>query len=359
MNSRILILLGGVALTGVLLYPLVSDLMNDGNTNKKEEREYVRQEADLPSNFNIPPFPEPEEAKTEIIEKIVYVGDDNEEPLPEVDDIFKFKKQAVGLSQAERRRREIISKGISSGSIHRVKAIKGTTAEIEVTRAFEDYNKDKDFKAHGLGKSIPTYPVNLERTLTATRFIPAVLYTEIKSELPSRKVIAQIEQDVYGDHGRKILIPKGSKVVGSYDTLGEIGDTRLQIAWNRILTPQGINITIASETADQQGSAGMTGLLDNRFLDRYGSALLFSTISALAQMSVPAGDDNAKAAADAFTSEFGQTTASLIQEGLSLTPRVNIARGTRFNISILTDIWFKEPKDGKGEVVSIKSLQEK
>jgi type IV secretory pathway VirB10-like protein len=79
-------------------------------------------------------------------------------------------------------------------------------------------------------------------------------------------------------------------------------------------------------------------------------------LSALAQLSVPSGDENSKAAADAFSGEFGQTTASLIQEGLGLEPRVYIKRGTRMNISILTDIWFKEPKKHKVEVVSLKSV---
>ena len=321
---------------------------------------FIKQRTDIPSEFGVPPFRDPPEPEVKVITKylkppVIEITPPVEEK-PKAEEVFNFQKKRKELSKREKLRRAILKKGYGSASINEIKEVKGGNFNVDVTNVFTDNSKDKDFNAQGLSKSIPTYPVNLERTLTATRFIPVVLYTEIKSELSSQKVISQVEQDIYGDHGRKILVPKGSKIVGSYQAFDEIGQTRLQITWNRILTPEGINIIIDSETVDQEGSAGSTGIIDKRYKDRYGSALLFSTISALAQLSVDTGDTNQSAAADAFTGEFGQTTATLIQEGLSMTPRVNIPRGTRLNVSILTDIWFKEPKGNQSKIVALKKL---
>jgi type IV secretory pathway VirB10-like protein len=363
LNPRLLGLLGISVVTIGASYYTYTEFSSMTSTDNKSVRSesLIQQQTDIPSEFGIPPFQEPPEP--EVREIIKYI--DNTPtilappplPKPKPKDVFSLQSKKKELSAKEKRRREILKRGYKSGQIYTVKDVKSGNFEVEVTNVSADNSRDKDFSSQKLGKSIPTYPVDLERTLTATRFIPVVLYTELKSELSSQKVIAQVEQDIYGDHGRKILIPKGSKIVGAYQAFDEIGDTRLQIAWNRILTPNGINITIASETVDQEGASGSTGIIDKRHGDRYGAALLFSTISALAQLSVDTEDENQAAAADAFTGEFGQTTATLIQEGLDMTPRVNIPRGTRLNVSILTDIWFKEPKQNQSKIVSLRSLQ--
>lgn len=220
---------------------------------------------------------------------------------------------------------------------------------------FKDISSDKDFSKHNMAKSIATFPVNLTRTLTADRFIPAVLYTEIKSELESEKVIAVIERDVYATHGRKILIPRGSKAIGAYEGLNEQGDTRLALAWHRIITPNGINIKLDSETASGDGSSGVTGEIDNRIKEKYGVALLFSTISALAQISVDTKNESQAAAADSFTDEFGTVTSEALRNSFDVVPRVRIPRGSRIMISPITDLWFPEQET---ELVQVYPLSE-
>jgi type IV secretory pathway VirB10-like protein len=227
------------------------------------------------------------------IERVVEWRDPPKPPVEKVDlsDVFKVKKKVPTLSEAEKKRLAIIRSGIESGTVKTIFAAKDFVEKKDLTRSWsEDQNVDKDFTNQGFQKSIPTYPVNLDRTITSTKFIPIVLYTALNSELPSKKVIAKVEQDIYGDHGRKILIPKGSTAEGSYESLNDVGDTRLQISWNRILTPEGINIVVRSETVNEVGGAGVSGEIDNRMEDRYGAALLFSSVSALAQLSVPSGD---------------------------------------------------------------------
>lgn len=230
-----------------------------------------------------------------------------------------------------------------------------TSKEI---RSFEDLHKefyekpysaeqesvDQDFRAHGVKSETATYPVKLERVLTMNKYIPAVLETEIESEIPSEKVIAMVEQDVVGFHGRKVLIPKGSKAIGRFEAVASPDSTRLGIVWYRILTPEGINIRLTSEAVDSQGSSGLTGFVDNKWRNKYGSALMFSSISAMAQLSVPVDNDNAKAAADSFSNSLTPVVAEQLRRALDIIPRINIPKGDRIIISPLVDIWFKEPK---------------
>jgi type IV secretory pathway VirB10-like protein len=273
------------------------------------------------------------------------------------EDLIKVsRKETPSLTDRDKLRLEILVARKKRGSV-RIASKDVKTGAFSYKNIYVDQSEDEDFSAHDLAKSVPTYPVDLSRTLTMDRFMSAVLYTEIKSELPSKKVLAMIDQDVYAAHGRKILVPRGSKAIGKYEPLDEQGQSRLMISWYRIITPDGINIKLDSETADEEGAAGMTGEVDDRLLDKYGTALLFSSLSAVSQLSVQTDNESQSAAAESFSKEFGSVTAQALENSFDIAPRVRIPRGARINISPLTDIWFKPPIQGQAQVVPMDEMR--
>ncbi len=50
-----------------------------------------------------------------------------------------------------------------------------------------------------------SFPTDLSRVVTANRFIPALLVNAINSELAG-KVVATVEENVYGAHNRFVLL---------------------------------------------------------------------------------------------------------------------------------------------------------
>ncbi len=128
-------------------------------------------------------------------------------------------------------------------------------------------------------KDIGTNEHKLLRTITADRMIPAFLITPISSQIAG-KVTAQVESDIFASMGRAVLIPKGSKVIGYYNNNNQIGQYRLNIAWTRIITPQGINIMLTNARgADVKGYNGLVGKYISRNFQRYGIPLLTNTLS--------------------------------------------------------------------------------
>lgn len=105
----------------------------------------------------------------------------------------------------------------------------------------------------------------LYRTISAIKMIPAVLLTNISSDIGG-KCIAQVEEDIYAEMGKAILIPKGSKILGNYASNNKISEFRLNVLWTRILTPQGVNIMLTdSYGADLAGAMGIIGDLDSKY----------------------------------------------------------------------------------------------
>lgn len=199
---------------------------------------------------------------------------------------------------------------------------------------------DKDYP-----RTIATPPHDLSRMVTTDTFIPAVMYTAVNSEIPSRTVLAVVESDVFGFHGSNILIPKGSKLEGVYEKLDDKHARRMQITWFKITRPDGIIIKIDAESADAAGASGISGYLDQRLKDRYGGAILLSTINGLAQMSVRQNDIRQLAAVESFGREFGTLTAQIIRENINILPIIMIPQGQRFNIRPYQNIYFPEPKN--------------
>ncbi|TXG82460.1 MAG: conjugal transfer protein TraI, partial [Sphingomonadales bacterium] len=114
--------------------------------------------------------------------------------------------------------------------------------------------------------------------LQAGSVIPAALITGIRSDLPGL-VTAQVTQNVYDSPtGRILLIPQGARLIGEYDSEIAAGQSRVLLAWDRLILPGGRSIRL--ERQPGADAAGMSGLEDrvNNHWGRMVRAALVSTL---------------------------------------------------------------------------------
>lgn len=107
-------------------------------------------------------------------------------------------------------------------------------------------------------------------------YIRCVLETRIISDIPGFTACV-VTEPVYSFDGKRLLLPKGSRVFGEYNT-GPVG-SRIAVVWDRIVTPTGIDVSMSSPGVDNLGGAGLPGHLDSHWPSRIGSALLISLMS--------------------------------------------------------------------------------
>ncbi len=114
--------------------------------------------------------------------------------------------------------------------------------------------------------SLYSEPVMPGRELSAGTIIPIVLITGINSDLPG-DIAGQVMTNVYDSYtGNNLLVPKGSKVYGSYDSQISFGQNRVLLAWDRITRPDGITITLGGmQGVDSAGYTGVTDRVDNHY----------------------------------------------------------------------------------------------
>lgn len=185
--------------------------------------------------------------------------------------------------------------------------------------------------------------------------IPGVMIMGINSDLPGQ-LIAQVSRNVYdtalGDH---LLIPQGSRFYGVYDSRVAMGQTRLLVAWNRLIFPDGSSITLGSMPGtDLGGLSGFAGDVDNHYLKVFGSAAVMSLISGGMAFGVDSmkngsstNSDDAPSLRDemgtALSSQLGQTSLQLLQRNLQIKPTLGLEPGYRFNMVVTKDIVFDRP----------------
>jgi type IV secretory pathway VirB10-like protein len=177
--------------------------------------------------------------------------------------------------------------------------------------------------------------------------IPALLLSGMESQLTGM-IIGQVASDVFDSpSGRYLLIPKGSRLVGEYSNAISFGQSRIFVAWQRLVFPNGNTLDMgAMEGADGSGEAGFHDTVNNHFLTIFGSALLMSAFTAGVTISQPQnsaynGNESASGAlSQALGQQLGTATSQLLERNLSVPPTLKIRQGYRFNVVVVKDLIF-------------------
>lgn len=109
--------------------------------------------------------------------------------------------------------------------------------------------------------------------------IYAVLETPIDSTRPGL-VRAMVARDTVGFDGTKVLIPRGSRLIGQAEGDAKPGQHRLLVEWNRLVRPDGVAIRIGSPASDTLGGSGISGHVNSHFFARFANAALQSALTA-------------------------------------------------------------------------------
>ncbi|MBU2860310.1 conjugal transfer protein TrbI [Acidithiobacillus ferrooxidans] len=184
--------------------------------------------------------------------------------------------------------------------------------------------------------------------------IPATLETGIKSDLPG-EITAVVSQPVYNSvSGAYVLIPAGSKLVGTYQSKIMAGATRVGVAWTRILFPNGTYLQIGGMPgADASGYAGLHDLVNDHTWTVFKNALLLSLIdvgmsvasptSAMTATGGVTGNSALQDGEQALAQTFGQAEAQMMQKAINVAPTITIRPGYEFNVMVTKDLVFPGP----------------
>jgi type IV secretion system protein VirB10 len=246
---------------------------------------------------------------------------------------------------------------ISGGS---GKSVLGGKSQAKAVAASNDPNSAfaQNIAQSDIGGTVEASKIsNLNITIAQGKIIHAILETAINSDLPG-VIRAIVSHDIYAEAGKDVLIPKGSRLIGTYNSAVRRGQARVFIVWTRVIRPDGIDMAINSPGTDALGRAGVTGDVDNKYFEIFSSAILTSSmdigIAAAGQAlfgnqqqtTTTSGGGTTTTSSPSATAvqeavqNFGDVGKSIVGSTLSLAPTINIDQGTPIEVLVNHDLVF-------------------
>lgn len=188
---------------------------------------------------------------------------------------------------------------------------------------------------------------NPDALLVRGTYVRCVLETRIVTDIPGFTSCI-VTEPVYSINGRSLLLPKGSKVSGRYQD--EPTGPRIAVVWDRITTPNGIDVNMMSPGVDNLGGAGHPGHYTAHWPQKIASALLISLISDAFKYAAAENGPPTTSVADGvvvqspYESTTARTMERLANEAVAKSLRrpatVTINQGTVVNIYVAKDVDF-------------------
>jgi type IV secretion system protein VirB10 len=175
---------------------------------------------------------------------------------------------------------------------------------------------------------------NRATTVAQGTLIPAVLETALDSTRPGL-ARAIVSRDVRGFDGTKVLIPRGSRLIGEYVSDTQPGQKRALVNWIRLIRPDGVTIAIGSPAGDPLGRGGVRARVNSHFFERFAGAILQSALDLGVNLAGRATSNGTVVVLPGTV----QGATQIVQPA-QITPTLSVRQGTSISIFVARDLDF-------------------
>lgn len=222
-----------------------------------------------------------------------------------------------------------------------------THLNLDLARDQNDQQRKLDFVNQTATRSIYNdhalqTPVSPYEVLAGT-IIAASLLTGLNSDLPGM-VTAQVTENVYDTvTGRILLIPQGSRLIGSYDSVVAFGQSRALLVWQRIVMPDGSSIQIDNLPAtDVAGYAGLEDQVDYHTWTLLKGIAMSTLLGVGGQVTFGSNQSNLVEAIRESTAEStNQAGQRIVEKDLNIQPTITVRPGWPLRIIVHKDLVLK------------------
>lgn len=205
-----------------------------------------------------------------------------------------------------------------------------TTAEKEEARTTEGSSNSKSLNT-ATGK---TY-VLFEGTILET-----VLLNRLDGDFAG-PIECLVTNDIYSHDRQHLLIPSGTKVLGEAKRVDTSGQTRLAVAFHRLIMPDGYSVSLDQfKGMNQIGDAGLRDKVNNHYFKIFGASLAVGAIGGIAEAGSGGvlTQSGTQSIQQGVGESMGQTSQRILDKFLNILPTVTIREGHRVKIYLSGDL---------------------
>jgi type IV secretion system protein VirB10 len=150
-----------------------------------------------------------------------------------------------------------------------------------------------------------------------------------------------VTNPVYAPDRQAVLIPAGARVLGAATPVQNWGESRLAVAFHRLIMPDGHTYSLDRfKGLDQIGETGLRDEVNRHYWQVFGASLAIGAISGLAQYNTRSGVDYSfgDAYRQAAGANLATSTAHVLDRYLNVLPTITIHEGYRMKVYLTNDL---------------------
>ena len=182
----------------------------------------------------------------------------------------------------------------------------------------------------------PHDPPGWERIHEGT-FLEAVLVTQLSGEFPG-PVLAMVSAPLYSADRQRVLIPRGARVVGTARAVQNRDQSRLAVAFHRLLLPDGSWIDLDFTGLNRVGESALRDQVNRHYLSTFAAA---GAVGALSGLTLAGASPYGLQAG--VGQGLGGSATSMLDRYLNRLPEITIRAGHRLRIWFTADVLVPTP----------------
>ena len=187
----------------------------------------------------------------------------------------------------------------------------------------------------------PMDPAGTERVYEGS-FFSAVLVNQLDGDFAG-PVLAQVAIPFYSRDRQRILVPRGSRLLGTAQAVGNQDQSRLAVGFHRMVWPDGRWVDLSFHGLNQIGESALIDEVNRHYWSMFAAA---GAVGVLAGLTLQ-GSNPYAGGAEGFRSAagqgFGQSATQILQRFLNRMPTITIRAGHRLRVWVTSDFLVPRP----------------
>jgi type IV secretory pathway VirB10-like protein len=179
--------------------------------------------------------------------------------------------------------------------------------------------------------------------------IPAIINEHMSTDLGGF-ISSVITGEIYSSNGVKSIIPIGSIATGRYPAGLKEGVNLAFTVWEDIRTPCGATIKLGSPGTSPMGLPGQKMKLDNHYIERFGSSMMFSLINAAVSTAAGFATQGSNQTVSDIQANLNRSAEIALEHSIDIKPTGYAEAGQEITIMVARDLDFKNIFNESGEL---------
>ena len=187
----------------------------------------------------------------------------------------------------------------------------------------------------------PADPPGWERVYEGS-VLSAVLVTQLSGDFAG-PVLAQVAIPLYSADRQRVLVPRGTRLLGAAEAVRQQDQSRLAVGFHRMVWPDGRWVALAFHGLNALGESALRDQVNRHYASTFAAA---GAVGVLSGLTLRGADPYAGGAAGFRAGAgqgLGQSATQILDRFLNRLPTVTIRAGHRLRVWITTDFLVPRP----------------